>query len=357
MTVERIERIEDFEEIRDAYESVYECDPHRTVFVSWSWLRAYFVSMSRSWIVLALREGGRYIAFCPLAIRRTHLGPVRLHAELAIGAYPTADYASLLVAEEEDAVLEAFARTIDRMSWDIFRANNIRDARVARVVSQLATRNDVAEGPPNACKFVDLPGNWEEYLTRHRNGKQALRYVLRRRDAWRRASFVEADDSTIDRDVEVLLQLHHLRWRSNLRKARRTYGKLFREAYARGCCRVAVLWSDGKKPLAAQAAFVDPQRHSWGVYMLAYDRNTAKHSPGIGMLALGLERAIAQGFGEYDFLRGEEPYKAQFGAQTRWLENFVVRRRSLRSRLANRIWALALAGKAFLRRILLGKTL
>ncbi len=357
MTVECIERIEAFEGVRDAFESVYERDPYRTVFVSWPWLRGYFASMGRRWSVLALRDGERYIAFCPLVVSGGEIGAIRISRELALGAYPTADYSGLLIGAEEDAALEAFARSIDAMAWDTFRANNLRDPRVARLVSLLGCGNDVTQEPPNACRFVSLPSTWSEYVAQHRNGKPALRYVLRRREAWHHASFVEADDATIDRDIEALLQLHHLRWRSNLRKARRTYGRLFREAYARGCCRVAVLWSGEKQPLAAQAAFVDSERRAWGVYMLAYDRSAPQHSPGIGMLALGLEHAIDQGFGEYDFLRGEEPYKAQFGARSRWLENFVVRRRSLRSRVANRLWALALRTKAFLRRVLLGKTL
>jgi len=358
MIVDRIDHLSEFDALQDAYEGVYRRDPHRTLFVSWSWLRAYFATVATHWCVLAVRDGDTYVAFCALVARGIGIGSLRLYAELALGANPTADYAGLIAEEEAEPALDALARALDAMPWDTFHLNNVSDPRIAGLVDRLRPRNDVAVEPRNPCRFVALPRDWSSFLDRHRerHGRQELRYILRRLGNWRHARLVDADDSTIDRDIETLLQLNHARWRTNLSKARFTYGRLFREAYARGCCRVTVLWN-GEKPLAAQAAFVDQERRTWGVYMLGYDGTSGRHSPGIGMLTLGLERAIAQGYSEYDFLRGDEPYKARFGTQLRWLENFTIRRRSLRSVLANQIWVLALRFKMFLRRVLLGKTL
>lgn len=358
MTVEHITALEDFDRIRPGYEAVYAVDAHRTVFASWSWLHSYFIAMNRPWVVLAVRDGTRYIGFCLLVEHGASLGPIALYRELALGAYPTADYTSVLVSEREEEVLAVFAAAIDAMTWDGFRANNIRDPRVRRMVARLGGRNDVAEEPRNPCRFVSLPATWEEYAAQRRNGKPQVRYVVRRRNLWQDATFLEADDRTIDRDIEILLRLHQQRWRSSLGKARRTYGRLFKEAYARGCCRIGVLWSSGGKPLAAQAAFVDTEHRSWGVYMHAHDPSTGRRSPGIGTLAMGLQRAIAQGFREYDFLRGDESYKLRFGAEARTLENFVVRRPVAGpSRIAERLWRASMHTKTQLRRVILRTTL
>jgi hypothetical protein len=241
------------------------------------------------------------------------------------------------------------------MPWDVLRARSVRDPRVRALVVRLGEGKSLTREEATPCHVVALPSSWDEYLSNHRNGKQALRYALRRRNAWAEASFTDADASTIERDVEALLMLHNVRWKSNLPKARRTYGRLFREAHARGCCRVGVLWSEEKKPLAAQAAFIDPERRSWGIYMLAYDKSTAKHSPGIGMLMRGIERAISERFEEYDFLRGDEAYKARFGSDIRWLENFTIRRRSRRVQFAESVWTHALHAKRVVRSFIVGR--
>lgn len=354
MTVERITSLQQFERVRPDYEAVYGNDPHRTVFVSWSWLHAFFTAMRRRWMLLAVRDGERYRGFGLLVETGLGAGRARIYRELAVGAYPTADYTSILLDGDDEAILVALAREIDALRWDRLRASNVNDPRVARLIAYLRRRNDVSEHPPNPCRFVPLPKTWGEYVVKLNGNKQ---YVVRRYKHWQDASLVEADDASIDQYIELLLRMHHDRWNSNLRTAKQTYGRLFRTAYERGCCRIAVLWSADRRPLAAQAAFTDTERRTWGVYMLAYDRAAGKGSPGIGMLAKALDVAIQQGFAEYDFLRGDESYKERFGADVRMLENYVVCRRSARSHAAVGVWNAALAAKAFLRRTLFGRTL
>lgn len=342
MIVERITALRDFDRVRAAYERVYAQDPYRSVFTSWAWLRSYFATIGARWLVLAVRDEWEHLGFCVVVEHGLSVGAAGFYREVALGAYPTADYTSFVIGCREEEVIAAFAETMDAMRWDLFRACNVRDPRVARMIALLSVHNDVTRDADNPVRSVPISED---------------RPIPRRGRTMRGTRFVEATDATLNRDVDALLRLHHRRWRSNLRKARRTYGRLFREAYARGCCRVGVLWSSQNEPLAAQAAFVDDARSAWGVYMIAYDKTHAKESPGIGMLAAGLERARALGFREYDFLRGDEPYKARFGAELSYLENYTVRRRSYRSHVVERCWNVLLGWKTVLRRILFGRTL
>ncbi len=353
MTVESIGSLSGFERIRSEYERVYASDPQRTVFVSWSWLRSFVVAMRRPWTLLAVRDGDEYIAFLFFVTHSVRLGPLCLYREVGLGAYPTADYTGLVVAGDESAAIEALGEALKRIRWDVIRARSIRDPRIARLVAVVGNGNVVRREESTACHVVALPESWNEFVETHPR-KKSLRYALRRMNAWSAARFTIASDETIERDVDVLLALHHQRWKSNLRKARRTYGRLFKEAYRRGCCRLGVLWSEQGKPLAAQAAFVDPERTSWGIYMLAYDRASSRRSPGIGMLMRGIEHAISQRFAEYDFLRGDEAYKARFGSQIRWLENFTISRPSRRARATERAWSATMQAKRTVRNILVG---
>jgi CelD/BcsL family acetyltransferase involved in cellulose biosynthesis len=349
MTVEKITSVEDFERIRESYERVYERDPHRTVFVSWAWLRSYFASMAPEWVLLAVRRDGAYIGFALVVFHVARVGRFTLCREAALGAYPTGDYTGLLLAREEEPSLYALAEAIHALPWDMMRARNVRDPRIARLLSLLATRSDVAAEPPTRCRYLPLPVRWDRFEA-PRPGKRRPRQIVRARRAWSEATLVEANDATIDADIETLLQLRHRRWNSNLPEARRTYGRLFREAYDRGCCRVAVL-RQGEAPVAARAVFVDGVP-CLNLYMIASDR-FRRRAPGLGMLALDIERAIGNRLEEYDFLRGDEEFKRRFGGELRELGNATVRRRTLTALLSDRLWDIAVRAKGPLRRALL----
>lgn len=361
MIVERITSLQGFESVRSAYEELCERDPHRTVFVCWNWLRAYITALQPRWTLLCVRDGPQPIGFCFLVERGIKLGPVHLYRELALGAYPAADYASLVIGEgEKSAVLRALAGAIACMRWDVFRACNVNDVRVRILVKRLARMHEVTVEAQNPSRFLPLPAAWTEYAARASAGDRSARHIVKRSHAWPGSRFVEAHDASIDDDIEALLQLRHFRWRGSLRSARRTYGRLFREAYAQGCCRLGVLRSAEGRPLAAQAAFVDCAKRTWVAYTVAHDtrleRQFLRRRPGIVMMASGIEHAVAQGFRCLDFGRGDERYKCDLGSKVQMLDNFIVRRRSLRSRVAESLWTASGSTKALVRRVVLGRT-
>lgn len=346
-----------FESIRVAYEAVYASDPYRNVFVSWPWLAAYFAVAPSQWMVLAARDAmGRYLAFMPLEMYETRIPGVSLDLELHLAANPTADYNGLIALPEADGALEAFSAHIDGLRWDNFRANNVRDPRIERVVGGLAVNNRVVRHDDNACLFVSFPESWDAYL-QALTGKagRTVRRSLRSLQELGDIRLEEACSQTIDSAIETLLLFNHQRWRTNLPKARATKGRLFRSAFEHGCCRVVVLRC-GENALAASAAFVDPEQRSWGSYMNSFNPEFAGQSPGIALRAMIMQEAIAQGFSEYDFLRGVEPYKRRFAPESRWLRNWSVHRPGMRNRMINAGRAGYHFAKWNARRILLGKT-
>ncbi len=354
LTVERFEDLAALKVVRAEYERVYAADPQRTVFVSWPWMLAYLETIPKNWTVLAARNAGAYAGFL-LLVRSCGSGPFPLYRELGLGAYPMGDYTSLIATGDDAEIVTAFAGEIERMHWDVLRARSVRDPRVAAIAARLGANALLEREPPTACHVVALPASWDAYVSQMKNGKQTLRYALRRRNAWSKARFTEADATTLEGHVDTLLRLHCRRWKGNFSKARRTYGRLFARAHELGCCRIAVLWDAAGAPIAAQAAFTDTERRTWGIYMLSYDRAASKHSPGIGMLMRGIERAIGERFAEYDFLRGDESYKTRFGSQLRWLDNYSVRKRSLRVHVTEQLWESASHAKRSLRSLLVGR--
>jgi CelD/BcsL family acetyltransferase involved in cellulose biosynthesis len=68
-----------------------------------------------------------------------------------------------------------------------------------------------------------------------------------------------------------------------------------------------------KQPAAAYFSY--NYRKRIYLYNSGYDPKFGSYSAGIALLAYRIHKAINQGCEYFDFLRGDEPYKYDFGAQ------------------------------------------
>ena len=84
-----------------------------------------------------------------------------------------------------------------------------------------------------------------------------------------------------------------------------------------------VLTAPGGEPLAAAVGFEDDR--GYYLYNSAYDPEAGHLSPGIVLLAVLIERAIAGAMDIFDFLKGDEAYKFQLGAEPRALYRVTAR--------------------------------
>ena len=93
-------------------------------------------------------------------------------------------------------------------------------------------------------------------------------------------------------------------------------------------CAVATIWC-GDDAVASQGMFIDEKHHSLRVYLSGFDERFARWSPGRVLDAMCIRQAIEQGLADYDFLRGDEPYKFQFGAVGRHNRSLTAVRRNM----------------------------
>ena len=73
----------------------------------------------------------------------------------------------------------------------------------------------------------------------------------------------------------------------------------------------------GDRPVAALATLVEPRKRTFSFYMTGRDETFEGPPAGVILHAFSIRHAIAHGFSEYDFLRGNEPYKYSFGCAER----------------------------------------
>ena len=109
-----------------------------------------------------------------------------------------------------------------------------------------------------------------------------------------------------------------------------------------GIARLYLLAFDGR-PVAFQYGFL--YREKYYDFQNGFDARIREHSPGDVLLQLILNDLIRQKVKEFDFLRGDESYKAFFADQQRRTESTLVCRRPgaaylgewLRTRIASAV--------------------
>ena len=94
-----------------------------------------------------------------------------------------------------------------------------------------------------------------------------------------------------------------------------------------GPARLCFLTVAGRR-IAAGITFEDGDTVAY--YNAGVDPDARELSPGVLLVARYLERAIAGGYRRFDFLRGNEGYKYEWGAVDEPIQRLLVRRTTIR---------------------------
>jgi len=352
----RIDVIEDqgsLARLKDNWNAVYDADPSAQLFLSWDWLSGWLPTVQGPWLILAAREDkspdGQYCAFLPLRIE-TRLNEAGIFVnELKMAGNHAADYTGLIALPNAEArAVAAFGRFLKQMHWARLHLDNFRAAR-SRLDLLLAQfpkagfatteidRVGKLDGiDNNLCPYVDLPGDWDTYLsTLSANTRQKLRRVLRLVDAGDLGfRITHATRDTVARDLDALLRFWAIKWGpakgNTVEGLVRSNRIMLLRSFERGLLFLPVLWQ-GDRPLAALATFVDHRKRSLLFYMAGRDGTFDGAPPGLILHGHSIRYAVANGFLRYDFLRGNEDYKYSFGAREARIATFTIATRDGRN--------------------------
>jgi CelD/BcsL family acetyltransferase involved in cellulose biosynthesis len=263
------------------------------------------------------------------------------------------DHLSLVCRpEHRERVAEAVADvlTTEFDHWDRLDLNAVDadDASIAKLVAALEVRGClVSRYAADGCWSLDLPPSWEDYLAAiSKSHRKQLRQLERRVLETGRAEWHPAT-STADLETAwpVLVDLHQQRRRSLNEPgcfASRTFHDFHREVAGRlldrGQLRLSWLELDG---IPAAAEYHLAGGRATYAYQGGVDPRRLDEEPGRLSTILCLRRAIQEGHTQFDFLRGDEPYKAHWRATLRPAYDYrVVPDRRL-ARLRGRVLSLS----------------
>jgi CelD/BcsL family acetyltransferase involved in cellulose biosynthesis len=222
----------------------------------------------------------------------------------------------LCISNYEEEVARTFGSMITSKGWQIDLFPLQEKSLLLKYVPEEVKGAKIVDA--DLSPFLVLPDSWEEYLS-GLSGKQ--RHELRRK--LRKAEQVVLKDAS----AEQLEQLFELMAGSSdekkefLSEQMRAFFTAIAHAFSKkGWLRFKVACS-GNDVIGAILSFY----HNRYVYLYntGFDSEHAVLSPGIVTIALDIRDSIEAGDHCYDFLRGEERFKFNLGAQKRFMKRIL----------------------------------
>lgn len=334
-TTEVIREESGFDALRSQWDALL-AEADATFFQSWEWQRTWWRHFGRGRLYLwSWRRGERLLALAPLMIRK-HFGlPLR---ELVFCGTGSSDYLNIVARKEDagaaaDRLLADLAR--DQSSWDFVDLQQLRDGSPLLETEAPAGLGAVV-APQEPCPFVSLPESWEAYAaTLGKKLRSNIGYYERLMARTFRVELELAREGTLEESMEALFRLHQRRWRGRGLPGAFAGGRVqafHRDVAAqlaeRGWLRLHVLRLDGETR-AVLYCFRFMGRGFY--YQGGFDPALARYSPGTVLTARAIQEAIQDGASEFDFLRGDEPYKYIWKATDRWNRRFTMWKTTLPS--------------------------
>ena len=356
-------------------------NPWATPFSAWAFQRAWWDAYGASahdqtLIVTAAAgsaggaEAGDVVAIVPLMHRHEvepgdadtaskirhgdtgNLTPVPPTAKAVFfGASYHADYATILAAPDDlpavSAALVAHlagtepdAADPDHPApWDVIDLRRLRCGDpTADALASAFGRREIGDGwtlnleREDVCPVVPLPADtpFEDYLsTLDKKSRHEVRRKLRRAEAVGEIVLARSTDPLAE--IEDFIDLHQRKWGDDGlfpptpggAASRVFIRRWFEETGPDGPVQLLFLTVGGRR-IAAGILVLDGDRVMF--YNAGIDPDARDLSPGVIFAAEAVRYAIDQGMRSFDFLRGNEPYKYEWGAVDEPIQRLLVRR-------------------------------
>ena len=256
-----------------------------------------------------------------------------------------ADYATILAAPADlpavaEAVADHLIDTGSRRPWDVVDLRRLRlgDPAADALAAAFGAR-EIAEGwtlnveREDVCPVAQLPADsdMDGYLAAlDKKERHEIRRKVRRAEA---VGEIRLDDSPDPlADLEAFIDLHQKRWGADGlfpdtpggAQSRVFFRRLFELHGPAGPLRLTFL-TVGDRRIAAGIHFETADGYLY--YNAGVDPDARDLSPGVLMVHAYVARALAAGKRRLDFLRGNEPYKYEWGAEDEPIQRLLVRRK------------------------------
>ena len=314
--------------------------PDHTIFMTWEWQYYWWHHYAEKFNNPMLRIAtyyvdGKLVAILPYFLYTERFGPIALRKASYLGSkIESSDYLDVIVAP---TYKEFFLKNLDTEirtlvpEADIIELNNCLPESIFYHVYGYHTNGEVFTETYRVCPYVSLPSSFDGYLKQlssnfrynvRRKVKKLIQKTGVRFELWE--NLAEANQV-----VEDIFELHarrakqkglNTKFKRSLRLA--FHQDVVRELVPKGYVKIFHLITSQNEKIAGMYCF--DYNHTLAYFQAGFDPQWANFSPGLVMLAKTIEYAINQGYQIFDFMRGGEAYKKNWGTKDRFIYLITV---------------------------------
>ncbi len=331
---------EDMPEIAAEWDRLFAADPESHFFLSRRFLEPIFAIHPQTGAFVCLKDD-MPVGFFPVSVNTqwdNARSCFRTEYRMA-GSKHWADYTGILIDPEvEDAVLDAYALHFRQTEWGHIRFKNLRmsERRQKRFFDHfeeefyaITDREKIINGGTTnnlICPVITLPEDFDTYIgALSKNNRKSMRKFLRRVDD---GEYAVRDGTVADLPEFERMWLEQWGTKSNGETLARKYANTVRIGLQQGTVHMPVLSEPDGRILGMICNFHDEVNRDIGCFVSARDGGAGSVPVALILHGHCIRRAIEQGYRTYDFLRGDEQYKFDMGAEPRVIRYPVLRRRS-----------------------------
>lgn len=324
-------------------------------FFRWAWVGSWLkhvAKTSRLATLVATDDNGEWTGIAPFCLETTRIKTRRL--QFVCGGQACSDYMNLIVNKQNyrefaDQVVQWLSDNSGINSqlggFDAieFEGLEVSDPNTDYLINGFQESGFKAlRVPIEGCWVTELPPSWSELNSQfskslRRKTKRALQLLADQQTEIR--STCEHDwDEVWNNFVRLHQHRHEVIGHAGC-FAEKSFAQFLETAAKRlaaeSRAEVVEIRHAGS-PLAAMLLFND----GTNVYMYqsGFDPQRETYIPGYQLIVHALRSSIDRGFKTFDFLRGDEPYKARWQTQRAGLQNVKLVPAHLKARLSHQIW-------------------
>ncbi len=333
-------------------------------FRSWEWCQCWWQhyrdASSQLFVISVLDEDGEIVGLAPwyLSHSARHGSVVQF---LGSGEV-CSDYLSVLTAPEmAEAVAHRLAdwlATEGRQYWNLLDFSGVEqdDPVLEGLWQRLAALGHAVDRRADlSCWRTELPPDWDQFLASlSKSRRERTRAMLRRVvDTGRAVVHHVTDPAELDHAFEILVDLHQKRRKSLSQEgcfSSPRFTAFHRDVMGRllAAGQLRLLWTELEgRPMAVEYGITGGDVVYY--YQGGFDPELADERPGWLSFAVSLKLAVAQGYRSFDFLRGDESYKASWRATARPLIRLRVAGAHTSDRMRLAAWQACVSVKGWAR--------
>jgi CelD/BcsL family acetyltransferase involved in cellulose biosynthesis len=365
MQVIRIEDDSDFYSLEADWNQLLKKSSNDNVFLTWDWLYTWwsFYKEGKDLCILLVKEADELLGIAPLYLctQRVIGIPVRF-LRIMGDEEVCSEYLDIIV--KNDKVEHVYSLLCDYIinfiKWDVlFFSDFLIDSKFpqffGRFTSDKALKTVIRNTTINP--YLILTTTWDLYLSSmsenvKKNFKRRLNKLSKSFEWW--FGLFPADrNGTLEQAMTQMMTLHENRWKQSKqygvfkRKRFRSFHLTVAKQFCKkGWLRIFFIWVD-QNPVATLYGYEYGRRLYY--YQTGFDPNMAEFGIGNLVLLLSIKYSIESNLKEYDFLRGESPYKYQLTERIRKNVAIYVTRDTFNGKFAHSYYVKRPAVKAWIK--------